>query len=173
MEWYVVHTFSAQENRIKETIEKSIIGTDLEESIGKVLVPTQKTFIIRDGKKIEMEKRIFNSYIIIQAKMDPKVYAFVKSISGVTNFLGYGKKPIPLDEKEVNRLLGISDRDDSTTQFDFMAGDMVTIVGGAFTDFEGVVDRVDEASGRISVNVSVFGRITPVEVNGEQVERKK
>jgi len=173
MQWYVVHTFSSHENRIKETIEKSIIGTELEGLIGQILVPTQKTFIIREGKKIETEKKIFNSYIIVEAEMEPKVYAFIKSISGVTNFLGYGKKPIPLDEKEVNRLLGINDRDESTTQFDFIPGDMVKIISGAFTDFEGVVDNVDQSSGKISVNVSVFGRITPVEVNGEQVERKK
>jgi len=173
MLWYVVHTYSSHENRVKETIEKGKFGTELDDKIGRILIPTQKTFVIKDGKKVEKEKKIFNAYIIVEAEMMPKVYAFIKSISGVTNFLGYGKKPIPLDDKEVNRLLGIIDRDEIKTQIDFIAGDIVKIIAGAFTDFDGVVDKIDLSSGRLIVNVSVFGRITPVEVNAEQVERKK
>ncbi len=173
MLWYVVHTYSSHENRVKETIEKGKFGTEIDDKIGRILIPTQKTFVIKDGKKVEKEKKVFNSYIIVEADMEPKVYAFIKSIAGVTNFLGYGKKPIPLDEKEVNRLLGINDRDDVKTQFDFIPGDVVKIIAGAFQDFEGVIDKIDQSSGRLSVNVSVFGRITPVEVNGEQVELKK
>lgn len=170
--WYVVHTFSSYENRIKDTIEKGKIGTELDEFIGEILVPTQKTYIIKDGKKLERERKIFNSYIIVEAEMCPKVYAYIKGISGVTNFLGYGKKPIPLDEKEVNRLLGINDGTDTDTEFDFIPGDLVTITEGAFSDFEGIVEKVDHSTGKITVNVTVFGRITPVEISGEQVEKK-
>lgn len=174
MKWYVVHTFASHEFKIKELIEKGIAETPLQDKIGQILIPTHKTFIIKDGKKVEKEKKLFNSYIVIEADLDQSVYNFIKRVPGVTNFLGTGKKPVPLDEFEVNRLLGIQDRDkEKNTAFEYFPGDMVKVIEGPFADFEGIIDKVSADSQKLIVNVTVFGRTTPVEVNAEQVEAIK
>jgi transcriptional antiterminator NusG len=174
MNWYVVHTYAAYEFKVKEAIEKGVQGTDLEEKLGQILIPTQKTFLIRDGKKIEREKKIFTSYIIIQADLTPELQKFIQSIPGVTNFLGItgkSKKPHPLPENEVNRLLGIADRDkDDAKGYDFIPGDMVKITSGPFNDFDGVIEKISDNRKKLTVKVTVFGRVTPVEVRFDQVE---
>ncbi len=171
MKWYVVHTYASHEFKIKESIEKGLKGTQLEKNIGQILIPTQKTFHIREGKKVEREKKLFNSYIIIEADLTPEVISYIVGLPGVTHFLGNGKKPEPLSEAEINRLLGISDRDKSETEdFDFIPGDMVKIISGPFNDFDGVVDKVSEDKQKLTVKVTVFGRVTPVEVRTDQIE---
>ncbi|MDP8232881.1 MAG: transcription termination/antitermination protein NusG [Candidatus Zophobacter franzmannii] len=174
MKWYVVHTYYSHENRVKQTIEKGILNTPLEGQIGQILVPVQKTFHIRDGKKIEREKKLFNSYIIIEADLVAEVKNYILNISGVTHILGYGKNPIPLPKDEVDRLLGIENRDQgNSSTHEILPGDHINIVAGPFTEFDGVVDKLDKDGLRLTVNVSVFGRITPVEVSADQVEIKK
>ncbi len=174
MKWYVVHTYYSHENRVKETIAKGILNTPIEGKIGQILVPTQKTFHIRDGKKIEREKKLFNSYIIIEADLTPEVKTYILNVSGVTHILGYGKNPIALPQDEVDRLLGIDNRDQgSSSMHEILPGDHVNIIAGPFMDFEGVVDKLDSDGVRLTVNVTVFGRITPVEVSADQVEIKK
>ena len=171
MNWYVVHTYASHEYKIKEVIEKGTKGTDLEANIGQILIPTQKTFHIREGKKVEREKKLFNSYIIIEADLTPEVISYIVGIPGVTHFLGNGKKPLPLSESEVNRLLGISDRDKSEGEnYDFLPGDMVRIISGPFNDFEGVIEKVNEDKTKLTIKVTVFGRVTPVEIPTDQVE---
>ncbi|MFC1887893.1 transcription termination/antitermination protein NusG, partial [Candidatus Cloacimonadota bacterium] len=145
--------------------------TDMEEKIGQILIPTQKTFHIRDGKKVEREKKLFNSYIIIEAELTPEVYTFILGMPGITNFLGSKKKPQPLSENEVKKLLGITDREkDSEKEFRYISGDMVKITAGPFSDFEGKIDKISEDRQKLTVKVTVFGRITPVEVRADQVE---
>ncbi|MBN1948452.1 MAG: transcription termination/antitermination factor NusG [Candidatus Cloacimonetes bacterium] len=171
MKWYVAHTYASHEFKIKEAIEKGIRGTTLEDKVGQILIPTQKTFHIREGKKIEREKKLFNSYIIIEAELTPEVYNFIVGIPGVTNFLGTGKKPQPLSEHEVNKLLGISDREkEDGKQFNFLPGDMIKITAGPFSDFEGIIDKISDDNLKLTIKVTVFGRVTPVEVRSDQVE---
>lgn len=172
MKWYVLHVYSARENRIKEAIEKGVAGTELEKDLGEILIPTQKTFHIREGKKVQREKKIFHSYVIIQANLTPELMNYILNIPGVTHFLGSAKKPEPLSETEAKRLLGISDREDITGKdYQFIPGDMVKITSGPFADFEGVIEKVSHDSHKLTVNVAVFGRVTPVELNIDQVER--
>jgi transcriptional antiterminator NusG len=169
--WYVVHTYASHEFKVKEAIEKLTEDAGLEEKVGQILIPTQKTFHIRDGKKVEREKKLFNSYVIIEAELTPRVYTLIRNVPGVTNFLGTGKKPQPLDKVEVNRLLGIADRDkDSEKTINLIPGDMVKITGGPFNDFEGVIEKISEDKKKLTVKVTVFGRVTPVEVRSDQVE---
>jgi len=169
--WYVVHTYASHEFKVKDAILKGIQGTELEEKIGEILIPTQKTFHIRDGKKVEREKKLFTSYIILEAELTPAVYSFIVGLPGVTNFLGSKKKPQPLTENEVNRLLGIADRDkDDEKTYQFITGDMVRITSGPFSDFEGVIEKVNEDQNKLTIKVTVFGRVTPVEVRNDQVE---
>ncbi len=174
MKWYVVHTYAAHENRVKIAIEKGLAGTELAKQVGQILVPVQKTFQIRDGRKVEREKKLFTSYIIIEAELSPELINYVRNIAGVTNFLGHGKDPLPLSEEEVNRLLGVSDREGTSTRaVKFMHGDMVRVISGPFTEFEGVVQKATEDGNKLVINVTVFGRITPVELNADQVEMIK
>ena len=175
MKWYVVHTYASHEFKIRETIEKGIEDTGFKDKIGRILIPTQKTFHIRDGKKIEREKKIFTSYIIIEADLTPEVKNYILRVPGVTNFLGSGKKAQPLPKEEVNRLLGIAQRDKSKTKkyYNFLPGDIVKIIDGPFTDFEGVVEKINSEQQKLTVKVTVFGRITPVQLNADQVEIAK
>jgi len=171
MKWYVVHTYASHEFKIKETIEKGIKGSALESKFGQILIPTQKTFHIRDGKKIEREKKLFNSYVIIEAELSPELYSFVVGLPGVTHFLGTGKTPQPLSDVEVKRLLGIDDRDEAVKQnVNYISGDMVKITSGPFSDFEGVIEKLHDDKQKLTVKVTVFGRVTPVEVRIDQIE---
>ncbi len=171
MKWYVVHTYASHEFKIKEAILRGAMGTDLEDKIGDILIPTQKTFHIRDGKKVERERKLYNSYLIIEAELSPQVYSYIMGMPGVTHFLGTGKKPQPLSEAEINRLLGITDREKTESKgYDFLPGDMVRITGGPFSDFDGVIDKVSDDALKLTVKVTVFGRVTPVEVKSDQVE---
>ncbi|MCB5245551.1 MAG: transcription termination/antitermination protein NusG [Candidatus Cloacimonetes bacterium] len=174
MQWYVIHTYSSYENKVKQAIEKGLEGTELREKVGQILVPVRKSYIIRDGKKVEREKKIFTSYVIIQAELTPELRTYILNIAGVTKFLGQSKNhkdPIPLDEEEINRLLGITDREKEPGKiFNFMPGDMVKVTSGPFTDFEGVVQKVADDGAKVVIDVTVFGRKTPVELNSEQIE---
>ncbi|MCD4817236.1 MAG: transcription termination/antitermination protein NusG [Candidatus Cloacimonetes bacterium] len=171
MKWYVVHTYASHEFKIKEAIEKGIIGLEIEDKIGRILIPTQKTFHIREGKRIEREKKLYNSYLIIEAELVPEVISYILGMPGITNFLGTGKKPLPLSEMEVNRLLGINERDKTQTKsVEYYPGDMVKITSGPFTEFEGVIDRINAEQLKLTVNVTVFGRLTPIEVRFDQIE---
>ncbi len=170
-QWYVVHTMASHEFKIRDAIERTIKGTHLEESIGQILIPTQNTFHIRDGKRIPREKKLFNSYLILELDLTVEIYNFIVGLPGVTYFLGSGKKPQPLSEKEVNRLLGYADREGGEDEtYNFLPGDIVRITEGPFSEFEGVVEKSSPESGKLIVKVTVFGRVTPVEVRIDQVE---
>jgi len=170
MKWYVLHTYTAQEDNVKEMILKGIKDTDLESQIGEILVPKQKTYHIREGKKIEREKKIFNSYIIIQCELSPNLYSYIINLPGVTNFLG-GKKPYKLLQNEIDRLLGIEERGKSkVASHEFFPRDKIKIINGPFADFEGIIEKVNNEGEKLIVKVTVFGRVTPVEVNMDQVE---
>lgn len=174
MQWYVIHTYSSHENKVKLAIEKGLEGTGLKELVGQLLVPVRKSFIIRDGKKVERERKLFTSYVIIQAELSAELRTYILNIAGVTKFLGQSKEhkdPIPLEEDEINRLLGIADRDKEVGKsFAYMPGDMVKVSAGPFTDFEGIVQKVADDGAKLVIDVTVFGRRTPVELASNQVE---
>jgi len=173
MKWYVIHTYSGHENKVKTAIEKGLLGTDLEQHVGQLLVPVRKTFVIREGKRVERERKLFTSYVIIEAELTPALRTYIMGIAGVTKFLGQGKDhqdPTPLSEEEINRLLGIADRDMDAKQFSYMPGDMVRVTAGPFTDFEGLVQKVGDDGAKLVIDVTVFGRRTPVELASNQVE---
>jgi len=168
--WYVLHTYTAQEDNVKGMILKGIKDTDFEPLMGEILVPKQKTYHIRDGKKIERDKKIFNSYIIIQCELNTKLHSFIVNLPGVTHFLG-GKNPHTLPQHEVDRLLGIEERGKTkVVAYEFLPKDKIKIINGPFADFEGIIDKINAEGEKLIVNVTVFGRVTPVEVNMDQVE---
>lgn len=172
--WYVVHTMASHEFKIRDAILRTVKGTHLEEMIGDILIPTQNTFHIRDGKRIQREKKLFNSYLILELDLTPEVYNFIVGLPGVTYFLGSGKKPQPLSEKEVKRLLGYEeDGKMDEGSINFLPGSIVKITDGPFSDFEGTVEKANKEAGKLVVKVTVFGRVTPVEVRYDQVEEIK
>ncbi len=173
MKWYVIHTYSGHENKVKTAIEKGLAGSEMEQLIGRLLVPVRKTFIIREGKKIEREKKLFTSYVILEAEMTAELKTYVLGIAGVTSFLGIGKEhkePVALSQEEVDRLLGITNPDRDMKTFSFMPGDMVKVISGPFSEFEGLVQKTTEDGNKLVIDVTVFGRRTPVELNASQVE---
>lgn len=173
MKWYVIHTYSSFENKVKTAIEKGLEGTELGASVGRILVPVRKTFIIRDGKKIERERKVFTSYVILEAEMSPELKTYILGMAGVTSFLGMSKdhkEPIALPQDEVDRLLGIADPDRDFKIFSYMPGDMVRVISGPFSEFEGVVQKTADDGNKLVIDVTVFGRRTPVELSGSQVE---
>jgi len=170
--WYVLNTFSNKEKQVKETIEKLLKESDLEDFFGRIHISSHKTYVIRDGKKITREKKVFPGYILIEMVMNSRTYRFVKNIPGAMKFLGSKDKPKPLTDKEVNKILGIKEgKDEAEAEINFIVGDRIQIVDGPFKGFKGSIDKINNEKKKLVVRVTVFGRITPVEVNFNQVER--
>ncbi|HMD69680.1 MAG TPA: transcription termination/antitermination protein NusG [Chitinivibrionales bacterium] len=164
--WYAVHTYSGQEARVQEYITDLIAAGEMKDLIGQVLMPTHDVVHIKNGKKIKTTRKFFPSYIIVEMELNKETSHFIRNINGVTGFVG-GKKPQPLREEEVNRILGQTEKStrQQISEVPFEIGDAVKIKEGPFKDFDGVVDEIHPEKGKIKVMVSVFGRSTPVEVD--------
>lgn len=174
--WYVVRTFSGHENKVKTLIENELKDNEeLRAKIFEVLVPTEKVFEIKDGKKRTKKKNFFPGYILICADLDVKVKDFILNTPSVMGFLGNPKNPLPLLPDEVKRIVGRISQSDETerTETVFRAGDFVKIIDGPFNSFTGVVEEVNEEKMKIKVMVSIFGRKTPVEIDFVQAELQK
>ncbi len=174
--WYVVRTFSGHENKVKALIDAELRDNDkLRAKIAEVLVPTEKVFEVKDGKKKTKIKNFFPGYILINADLDRKVIDFIVNTPSVMNFLGSPTNPIPLQSDEVNRIIGRLTQDENTerTETIFRTGDFVKIVDGPFNNFSGYIEEVNEEKMKIKVMVSIFGRKTPVEIDFVQAELEK
>lgn len=174
MNWYVLHTYSGQENKVKAYIEELIERQGFQGVIGQVLLPAQEVVQVRHGKKIRQSRKDFPSYVILEMDMTKDAQHAVLSIPGVTHFVGVGQKAQPLRKAEVDRILGRTghDRgelDGHALQIPFKVGDAVRINEGPFKDFDGSVEDVSPDKGKLKVLVSVFGRSTPVELDFRQV----
>ncbi len=174
--WYVVRTFSGHENKVKSIIDLELEEReDLRARIPEVLVPVEKVFEVKDGKKRTKIRNFFPGYILIQADLDNKVIDFITNTPSVMGFLGEHNKPNPLQPSEVKRIIGRITKDDEVERTDaiFRTGDYVKIIDGPFNNFSGVVEAVNEEKLKIKVLVSIFGRKTPVEINFVQAELEK
>jgi transcriptional antiterminator NusG len=171
--WYVIHTYSGFEGRVKASLEERVKTLGLEDRVGKVLIPTEEVVEIKEGKKRVSTKKFFPGYVLVEMDLDEELQQLVKSTPKVTGFLGGSETPSPLSEKEVETLLKQVDEGVATprekTQFE--KGDNVRIIDGPFLGFTGVVDEVNADQSKVKVLVSIFGRSTPVELNFLQVER--
>ncbi len=173
MNWYVVHTYSGQENNIKKHIEMMVEREKLQESFGQILVPYKEEVHISRGKRKTVRKNHFPSYILIEMELDKLTQHLVLSIPGVTNFVGNGNVPQPVRKSEIDRLLGTVDPEDGLgdeIQIPFIVGDSVRIKEGPFKDFVGTVEEIMADKRKLKAMVSVFGRSTPVELGFTQVE---
>lgn len=169
--WYVVHTYSGFEEKVKATLEENIKRKGLESKVAQMLIPTEKIVKLKAGKKLESSKKFYPGYILIEMEMDDELWHLVRSIPKVTGFVG-GKEPASLDEEEVEVVMQqIEQGPSSQVESQFGKGDSVRIIDGPFSNFNGFVDEVHADHNKLRVMVTIFGRQTPVELNFLQVER--
>ena len=165
--WYVVHTYSGYENKVKANIEKTIENRHLEEEILEVRVPLQDVVEMKNGARKTVQKKMFPGYVLINMVMNDDTWYVVRNTRGVTGFVGPGSKPVPLTEAEM-KPLGIKTEDVSV---DFAEGDTIAVVAGVWKDTIGVVQRMDFGKQTATINVELFGRETPVEISFAEVRR--
>jgi len=174
--WYVVRAVSGSEKKVKQYIDNEISRLNLQEFVTQVLVPTEKVYQIRKGKKISKEKNYFPGYILIEAILTGEIIHTIKSIPGVLNFLGTKKgEPDPMRPSEVRRILGqmdeLLDKDEEMIE-PFIVGEIVKVVDGPFNSFSGIIEEVNEEKKKLKVMVKIFGRKTPLELSYLQVEKE-
>ncbi len=165
--WYVVHTYSGYENKVKANIEKTIENRHLEEEILEVRVPMQDVVEVKNGAKKTVQKKMFPGYVLINMIMNDDTWYVVRNTRGVTGFVGPGSKPVPLTEAEM-KPLGIKTENISV---DFAEGDTIAVVAGVWKDTVGVVQRMDFSKQTATINVELFGRETPVEISFAEVRK--
>ncbi|MDA8089425.1 MAG: transcription termination/antitermination protein NusG [Nitrospiraceae bacterium] len=169
--WYVVHTYSGFEEKVKSSVEDKVKRLGMEEKISRVMIPTERIIQLKGGKKQEAERKFYPGYILVEMELDDETWHLVKSIPRVTSFVG-GTKPVAVDEEEVEMIVQQLEKGvTSQVKMQFEQGDVVRIIDGPFTNFNGYVEEVDMDHGKLKVMVSIFGRQTPVELNFFQVEK--
>lgn len=170
--WYVVHTYSGHENKVKENLEKMIKASDISDHYGQIIVPTEEVAEMKKGKKTITTKKFFPSYILIEMHMTDESWHLVNDMPGVTSFVGTTSGPQPLSKAEVERILGRMDTEKQTIipEIPFTLGEHIRIKDGPFSDFTGIIDEINADRGKLKVLVSIFGRETPVELDFLQVE---
>ena len=165
--WYVVHTYSGYENKVKANIEKTIENRGLQEEILEVRVPMEDVVEVKNGAKKVSQKKLFPGYVMINMVMNDDTWYVVRNTRGVTGFVGPGSKPVPLTEAEM-KPLGIKK---DVVSVNFAEGDMIVVVAGAWKDTVGAVQKMDYQRGTATINVELFGRETPVEISFEEVRK--
>lgn len=177
--WYVIHTYSGQENRVKKNLEQRIESMDVKDKIFQVVVPTENEIEIRDGQRRPVQRKLYPGYVLVEMielkegdDASNKAWYVVRNTPGVTGFVGSGHRPVPLDDEEVRRILRSMRAEAPKVKVGFQVGQTVRIIDGPFVDFTGTVDEIDTEKGRVKVLVSFFGRETPVWLDFLQVERQ-
>jgi transcriptional antiterminator NusG len=170
--WYVLHTYSGYENKVKKTIETRVDALDLGERVYEIVVPTQEEIEIRNGQRHSVQRKTFPGYVLVRMLMDDDTWYALRNTPGVTGFVNVNNKPVPLGETEVQTIIKGMTTVAPPVKLSFQAGDAVRIIDGPFADFRGVIDEVNNEKGKIKVLVSFFGRETPVELDFLQAERE-
>lgn len=171
--WYVLHVYSGFEAKVAEAIREKVKKQGLDDSLEDILVPTEQVTEIKRGQRVNAERKVFPGYVLAKMAMTDEVWHLVKNTPKVTGFLGAGNKPVPVSEKEAERLIsqiqegGVKPK--NKVHYDI--GEKVKVMEGPFASFEGLVEEVDDEKARVKVSVSIFGRATPVELEFSQVEK--
>lgn len=169
--WYIVHTYSGHENKVKKSLQQRIQSLGFEDRIFDIIVPTRNTIKVSQGKKETVKEKIFPGYVLVRMILDNESWLLVRTTQGVTAFIGAGNKPTPISDKEVEAIKKFMKLQEPLFKAAFSKGEAVKIVDGPFSDFLGTVDEIDEARGKLNVLVSIFGRETPVELDFLQVAK--
>ncbi len=169
--WYVIHTYSGMESKVKKNIEHRAESMGMSERILQVIVPTETEIEIRNGQRREVERKVFPGYVLVKMIMDEDSWYLVRNSPGVTSFVSMGNKPTPLGEEEVKKILNRIESDVPRLKVSFQPGEQVRIMSGPFAEFNGTVEEIYPDKGKAKVLVSFFNRETPVEVDFLQLER--
>jgi transcriptional antiterminator NusG len=169
--WYVVHSYSGYENKVKKNLEHRIESMGMQDQIFQVVVPTEEEVELKDGQRRTTERRVFPGYILVQMIMNDESWYMVRNTPGVTGFVGSGTKPVPLRPEEVEKIMNRMEAEAPRIKVSFRPGQKVRIVEGPFEDFMGTVDEINMEKGKVRILVSFFGRETPVELDFLQVEK--
>jgi transcriptional antiterminator NusG len=172
-DWYIIHVFSGAEEFVVKALQEKIRKFKMEDQIYEMVIPKENVVEIKDGKKVVSEKRSFPGYMLVRMEMNDKNWYFVRNTPKVTGFVGAGKKPKPLSEREVQIILKRIETTQETPQpkYQFEIGDAVKIMDGPFVNFNGVVETINAEKNILKVTVTIFGRPTPVDLNFLQVEK--
>lgn len=169
--WYVIHTYSGYENKVKQNLMHRIESMEMQDKIFRVIVPTAEEIEIKNGQRRTVQKKVFPGYVLVQMRMTDDSWYVVRNTPGVTSFVGHGNRPTPLDETEVKSILKQMEEEAPKVRVSYQVGQAVKITDGSFTDFEGTVESIDHERGRVRVLVSFFGRDVPIELDFLQVTR--
>ena len=173
MRWYIVHAYSNFEKKVAESIREQAAQRNCADRFEEILVPTEHVVEVRRGRKVNTERKFFPGYVLVKCDLTDQVFSLIKNTPKVTGFLGADNKPMPISEAEANRIKGQVadgvDRPKATITFE--VGETVRVADGPFASFNGTVEEVDEDRSRVKVDVSIFGRATPVELEFSQVEK--
>ena len=169
--WYIVHTYSGYEHKVKVNLEKRIEYMNMGDKIFRIEVPQKTVTQMKSGKKQEKEEKIFPGYVLVEMIMDEDSWYVVRHTSGVTKFVGSAKKPIPARESEIKKILHRSTSQVEKIELDVKAGDKVRIISGPFADFDADIIEVYPDKSKLRANVSIFGRETPVELEYKQIQK--
>lgn len=169
--WYVIHTYSGYEDRVKENLEQRIESMDMEDKIFNVIVPKENTIEIKNGKRRIVERRIFPGYVLVDMTVTDDSWYVVRNTPNVTGFVGSGTDPIPVSDPEIKKIQKRMGVEEPKYKMDVRLGEAVTINDGPFKGFDGTISEIDEEKGKVKALVSIFGRETPVELDFLQVKK--
>lgn len=171
--WYIVHAYSNFENKVAQSIRDQALQRGLFDKFEEVLVPTEKVVEVRRGRKVDTDRKFFPGYVLVKCDLTDEVYHLIKNTPKVTGFLGQDNKPMPIPDREAERIKGqvAEGVERPKSSLSFEVGETVKVSDGPFASFNGIVEEVDEARSRLKVAVSIFGRATPVELDFAQVEK--
>jgi transcription termination/antitermination protein NusG len=169
--WYVIHTYSGYEERVKKNLEQRIRFMDSSEEIAQVVVPVEEEIEVRNGRRQTVTKKILPGYVLVKMKMSDQSWNIVRNTPGVTGFVGSGSKPVPLREEEAAQILKQMETEIPKVKVSLRKGQSVRVTDGPFIDFVGIVDEVNGTKGKVRVLLSLFGHETPVELDILQVEK--
>ena len=169
--WYVIHTYSGYENKVKANLEKRIESMNMEGKIFRILVPMEDEVEVKDGKRKVSKRKIFPGYVLVEMIMTDDSWYVVRNTPGVTGFVGSGSKPIPLSDAEAKQIIRQMGAEEPRQRVDLVPGESVRVVAGPFENFIGQVEEVNVEKGKVKVMISMFGRETPVELDFAQIEK--
>ncbi|MEI8203002.1 MAG: transcription termination/antitermination protein NusG [Bacteroidota bacterium] len=173
--WYVVRAITGNEKKVKQYLESEISRLNLTEYISQILIPTEKVYQVRNGKKLAKDRNYFPGYVLIEACLAGEIPHIIKNIPGVLGFLGSKGEPVPMRPSEVNRILGKIDElteQGEEVNVNFILGETVTVIDGPFNSFSGVIEEINDEKKKLKVMVKIFGRKTPLELSFTQVEKE-
>ena len=169
--WYVIHTYSGYENKVKTTLELKVQSMGLQDVISRILVPLEDEIDEKDGVKKVVKRKIFPGYVLVEMEVNDRSWYVVRNTPGVTGFVGADTTPTPVSEKEIAKIKKRMGVEEPKHQIDFSEGEVVSIVDGPFKGFDGAIAEIDAVKGKIKVMVSMFGRDIPVELDALQVKK--